>query len=123
MELHEYAFEKLKVWEDIRELNSKIYLLTNNFPDNEKYGLVSQMRRSSISVGSNIAEGSSRTSAKDQSHFYQIAYSSLMELLSQLIVSYDLSFIEQEKYSNTRELIQKISFKINALRNPSLKRT
>lgn len=122
MEIKVYSFEKLHVWKDIRGLIKSIYTLTSNFPDNEKFGLVSQMRRAIISVSSNIAEGSSRTSLKDQAHFYQISYSSLMELLSQLIVSHDLNYINNEKYLDLRNTIQGISFKVNSLRKAALKR-
>lgn len=122
MKNHIYSFEKLTVWEDIRALNKIIYALTTSFPDQEKFGLVTQMRRASISIGSNLAEGSSRTSSKDQAHFYQIAYSSLIEVLSQLVVSYDLKLINNEDYNKVRNQIEKISFKLNALRKSSLER-
>lgn len=122
-EFKEYSFEKLAVWTEIRVLIKNVYSITGNFHESEKFGLTNQMRRASISVGSNLAEGSSRTSAKDQAHFYQISYSSLMELLSQLIVSLDLEFISNENYKNTRLLIQNISMKLNSLRNNALKRS
>ena len=121
-EIHEYSFEKLSLWTDIRALNKMIYSTTADYPDSEKYGLVNQMRRASISVGSNLAEGSSRTGAKDQAHFYQIAYSSLLELLSQVIVSKDIEIIGSEKYFEIRELIQKVTYKLNSLRKSALNR-
>ncbi|MEL7120521.1 MAG: four helix bundle protein [Bacteroidota bacterium] len=62
-----------------------IYRVTSEFPDHEKYGLVTQMRRASVSVQSNIAEGSARMTKGDQSHFYTMEFSSLMELLNQLL--------------------------------------
>jgi len=110
-----YSFEKLQVWQDCRILVKKIYKLTAKFPDEEKFGIVSQMRRASISVISNIAEGSSRTSLKDKANFYTIAYSSLMEMVSQLIISYDLDYISEEIYVALRNEIYPISFKLNAL--------
>jgi four helix bundle protein len=118
----EYSFEKLQVWSDIRMLIRLVYSVTGDLPDSEKFGMVNQMRRASISISSNLAEGSSRTSAKDQAHFYQIAYSSLMELLSQAIISYDLNFITEETYITFRKQIQEITLKLNALRNNALKR-
>jgi four helix bundle protein len=122
MENHIYAFEKLSVWEDIRVLNKMIYSMTASFPDHEKFGLVSQLRRASISIGSNLAEGSARTSSKDQAHFYQIAYSSLIEVSSQIIVSYDLNIITKVDYDQVRNQIEKISYKMNALRKATLNR-
>lgn len=122
MENRQYSFEKLHVWNDIREMIKYIYALTADYPDFEKFGLVNQMRRAAISVSSNLAEGSSRTGAKDQAHFYQLAYSSNMELLSQTIVSLDLNFINQEQHQQLRTYIQGIAYKLNALRKQSLKR-
>lgn len=122
MEKHIFAFEKLSVWEDIRTLNKMIYSLTASFPDHEKFGLVSQLRRASISIGSNLAEGSTRTSSKDQAHFYQIAYSSSIEVLSQLVVSYDLNIITKGDYDQVRDQIEKISYKLNSLRKSILQR-
>jgi four helix bundle protein len=123
MERRRYAFEKLYVWEDIRSMIKDIYKITASFPDQETYGLVIQIRRAAISIGSNLAEGSSRSSFKDQAHFYQFAYSSMMEVLSQLIVSHDLEFISENQYVKIREQIEVISFKLNALRKSALTKT
>jgi len=68
--MKKFSFEKLEVWQDAKELTHQIYKVTKNYPDDEKFGLVSQLRRAMISVTSNIAEGSSRMSPKDQAHFY-----------------------------------------------------
>ena len=76
--MHTYSFEKLEVWKEARELVVWIYSITKEYPSEEKFGLVTQLRRAAVSVVSNLAEGSSRKSAKDQAHFSQIAYSSLL---------------------------------------------
>jgi four helix bundle protein len=117
---YKFSFEKLEVWQDSRSLAKVVYEVTKFFPDSEKYGLINQMRRASISVSSNIAEGSSRTSKKDQSHFYQIAYSSLMELLNQVIISKDLKFLIEDNEVQIRNNIGKVSNKLNALRKSRL---
>ena len=65
-----FAFEKLNVWQDCRALSKIVYSDTKGFPGEEKFGIINQMRRAVVSVCSNIAEGSSRTSNKDQAHFY-----------------------------------------------------
>lgn len=119
---HEYSFERLHVWSDIRAMIRFVYTLTAGFPDSEKFGLTNQMRRAAISVGSNLAEGSSRTHAKDQAHFYQMGFSSLMELLSQSIVAFDLNLADEIQHQELRNQIDKISYKINSLRNQTLKR-
>jgi len=113
--MHQYGFEKLRVWQKSRELTKHIYLITKNYPAEEKFGLVSQMRRSAISISSNIAEGSSRKSTKDQSHFYNMAYSSGLELLSQSILSLDLQLINEATYKELRESIEQITKQLNAL--------
>src|SRR5450432_2818832 len=100
--MHIYSFEKLEVWKLARDLGVYIYKLTNAFPTEEKFGLVSQMRRASISIASNIAEGSSRMSKKDQSHFYTVSFSSTIELLNQLIISHALTFITENQLQELR---------------------
>ena len=119
--MYKYSFEKLVVWQNARELTKELYKITSAFPSDERFGLVSQIRRAAISVSSNIAEGSSRKTEKDQAHFYTIAYSSLVELLNQLILSFDLEFLEHEKYEDLRERVEVISNKLNKLRNASQK--
>jgi four helix bundle protein len=73
--MHLYSFEKLEVWKAFIQLAKKIYNDTKSFPDDEKFGLISQMRRCSISIASNIAEGTVRLTHKDKAHFLTIAYS------------------------------------------------
>ena len=117
--MYTYSFEKLNVWQQSRLLTKEIYLVTKNFPSEEKFGLTAQMRRAVISMSSNIAEGSSRKTVKDQAHFYTIAFSSLVELLNQLILSLDLGFLNDEKYIELRSSIELISNQLNKLRNAS----
>src|SRR2546423_4801816 len=84
---HVYPFEKLRVWQSARSLIKNVYRATKFFPCSETYGLTSQTNRAAVSVAANLAEGASRTSRKDQAHFSQIAYGSLMELAGLLIVA------------------------------------
>ena len=100
-----------------------IYETTSSFPDEEKFGLTSQMRRAGVSVSSNIAEGSSRVSPKDQAHFYHMAYSSLMEVLSQLLIAKELEFVNDEVTEELKKEISKISYKLNSLRKSALSKT
>ena len=113
--MHTYSFEKLNVWQNTREFTKKVYLITQDFPVDEKFGLVSQIRRAVISISSNIAEGSSRNSVKDQAHFYNMAYSSALEVVSQLILSLDLQFINETNYTELREALEQITNQLNAL--------
>ena len=112
---HTYAFEKLRVWQNAKDLVIKIYKLTKNFPDDEKFGLTTQIRRAAISVSANIAEGSGRKSSKDQAHFYQISYSSLLELLNHLYISVELGFIEPNLFKELKSQIFEITNQLNAL--------
>ena len=113
---YKYSFEKLEVWKNSRELVLIIYKITSTFPKEEKYSLIDQMRRSSISISSNLAEGSSRFSKKDKRHYINISYSSLMELLSQLYVVSDLSYITSKELELIKERIYELSNKLNAYR-------
>jgi four helix bundle protein len=115
-----YSFEKLEVWQLSRKLVKITYGLTNTFPVEEKFGIINQMRRAAISVSSNISEGSSRSSFKDQARFTVISYGSLMELLNQYILSNDLKWISDNELMEIRILIEEISNKLNSLRNYQL---
>ncbi len=115
MQVKEFSFEKLNVWQKSRVLVKEIYSNTKLFPQDERYGLCSQMQRAAISVMSNIAEGSSRKSKKDQSNFYQIGYSSLMELINDIIIIRDLEFIKQNEYEKLRNMSAEVSMMLNAL--------
>jgi four helix bundle protein len=114
--MYVYSFEKLEVWKESKKLTKIIYQITSRYPENEKFGLTSQLRRASISVCSNLAEGSARITPKDKAHFSTIAYSSLIEVLNQIIISYELDFIDESDYLNFRNLIENLSNKINSLR-------
>jgi len=111
-----YGFEKLDVWKQSKDLVVCVYGITKNFPKEEKYSLVSQINRAAVSVPSNIAEGSSRSSRKEQAHYTQIAYGSLIELLTQLIISQEIGYISNDEYLNLRKSIEEITNKLNALR-------
>ncbi len=118
--MHTYAFEKLSVWQDARNLVVKIYKVSSQFPKEEKFGITNQIRRSALSIASNIAEGSGRKTPKDQVHFYQMAYSSCLELLNQLIIACDLSFTSDNILIECRIDIETVSNKINKLRKAIL---
>ena len=111
-----YSFEKLEAWQHARRLSIWIYKITNNFPSEEKFGLISQMKRAVLGIGSNIAEGTSRMTSKDQSHFSTMAYSGTLELLNHLILSNDLLLLTESDYLQGRNLIEKQTFLISQLR-------
>lgn len=111
-----YSFEKLEAWQHARKLTVWVYGITAKFPEEEKFGLISQMRRAAIAIASNIAEGTSCITSKDQSHFSTISYSSTIELLNDLIISNDLLFLVENNYQEGRNLIEKQTYLISQLR-------
>ena len=119
---YEFPFEKLEVWQEARRFVKQVYDVTKRFPGEEKFGLANQLNRAVVSVASNLAEGCSRVSLKDQAHFSQLAYSSLMEVACQLTLASDVGFIQQERYDALRSYIAKLTRKINALRTSQLAR-
>jgi four helix bundle protein len=115
--MNQFSFERLDVWNHSRDLAKTIYLVTKDFPSEEKFGLANQLRRAAVSVSSNIVEGSYRSTNKDKSNFMNIAFSSLMELLSQIIISKDLNYIDESQYDDIRISIEKTSNKLASLSN------
>ena len=108
-----FGFEKLDVWSKSVDLADVVYRLTKDFPDYERFGLANQMRRAAVSVSSNIAEGSSRESRKDFARFIQLAFGSLMEIVSQLHIAQRQGFIAKDEanklYAQAKEISKMLS--------------
>lgn len=117
-----FTFEKLEVWQKSRILVKDVYNIISKFPVSEKFGLSSQLGRAIISVPSNIAEGSDRSSLKERVHFFEIAYGSLMESLTQLILATDLGFVSEHEITDIRLKIIEIAKMISGLRKSLLNR-
>jgi len=98
--------KKLEVWKKAIEFVTKIYKITESFPDHEKFGLISQIRRSAVSIASNISEGAVRSSKKEFIQFLSIAQGSSSELETQLIISNNLGFLKEEDMHLLDELDQ-----------------
>ena len=111
-----YGFEKLDVWQKSRLLVRDIYLITKSFPDDERFGLTSQIRRAIFSVSCNIAEGTSRWSNKEKIRFIEIAYGSLMEVVNCLMLAFDLEYISEQKILELRFNIDIVANKLNGLK-------
>ena len=95
------SYRELLIWQKGMDITEKVYQLTKSFPMEEQYGLTSQIKRSSISIPSNIAEGFGRNSTKSYLHFTKIALGSLFELETQLLLAYKLNFIKNEEHYTT----------------------
>jgi len=106
-------FIDLVVWKKSHELTLEIYKLTKIFPNEERFGLIQQMRRAAVSVPANIAEGFKRKGLKDKIHFYNIAQGSLQELRYYLILGRDLEYIKDS--DNFRDLTDEIGKMLNGL--------
>lgn len=102
------SFKDLKVWQKGIELVSEIYKITKGFPEEERYGLTSQLKRASISVPSNIAEGFRRNSVKGHKQFLNIALGSCAELETQIIIAKELGYINSISSTPLMDLIDHI---------------
>lgn len=113
MRVHNY--EKLQVWQKSMDFVVEIYRLTNRFPKSETYGLTSQMRRAAVSIPSNIAEGSRRSTKKDFSHFLIQAMSSGAELETQIAICKRLAYGKPDHYVHLSQLLGEIMRMLNKL--------
>lgn len=107
-------FKDLLIWQKSIELVIFVYKITKQFPDEEKYGLINQMRRSAVSIPSNIAEGHMRSTNKDFRQFISIARGSLAELETQSIISYELKYIKDNIYKELMLKIEEITRMISS---------
>lgn len=110
-----YSFESLRVYKVARGLVKEVYDIIDTFPAVERYALCDQLRRSIISVPSNIAEGSGRRSIKEKIHFIEIAFGSLMEAYCQLDIAHELNYISSETHEAIRNKFYDVSRQLNAL--------
>ncbi|MDQ3048343.1 MAG: four helix bundle protein [Bacteroidota bacterium] len=115
-----HNFKELKVWQEAMSLAKEIFILTRSFPSEEKYGLISQMNRCSISIPSNIAEGAGRNSEKEFNQFLSIALGSAFELETQLLLSFNFNYITDEQSSLLTEKVCKVQKMLNGLKRSFL---
>jgi four helix bundle protein len=110
-------FRDLDIWKEARKQTKDIYLLMKLMPEDEKFGLTSQIKRCSVSIPSNIAEGSSRKSNKDFSRFLEISLGSCYEVETQLVLCSDLEYLCEKKVEVHIEQIQILERRISAFMN------
>lgn len=109
------SYRDLIVWKKSMLLVTSIYKLTSEFPDDEKFGLTSQIKRSAVSIPSNIAEGYGRNYRKDYSRFLQISRGSLYENQTQMEIAVNLSFLKEEDLKEIKELSLEVEKMLNSL--------
>ena len=105
----------LIVYQKAKQLVIDVYKLLELFPDSERFALCGQLRRAVVSIPSNIAEGMGRVSGKDQAHFLNIAYGSLMEVYAQLDIAHDLGYINNEMFNQVESDVEEISKMISTM--------
>ena len=115
------SYEDLVVWQKAVDLAEKIYANTNNFPKSEIYGITSQIRRSSVSIASNIAEGCARSSNKDFARFIFIALGSAAELKTQYIIAKRIGYVDDNFYKIINDFLIEIERMLHGLRKSLLK--
>lgn len=109
-----HNYRELRVWQKAMRLAYYIYTFTQSFPDEERFGLTSQIRRSAVSIPSNIAEGSGRKTNKEFTHFLHIALGSANELSTQLEIGYLLNYLKKEEFE---EILDQCDHTSKMLRN------
>jgi len=109
------SFEDLTVWQKSHALALEIYKITKHFPSEEKFGLVSQMRRASVSVAANIAEGFKRRGKRDKINFYNISQGSLTELDYYLILVKDLKYLDSDSVGKLKLVVDEVGKMLNGL--------
>ena len=105
----------LIVYQKAKQLVIDVYKLLEQFPDPERFALCGQLRRAVVSIPSNIAEGMGRVSGKDQAHFLNIAYGSLMEVYAQLDIAHDLGYVDNDMFNQIESDVEEISKMISAM--------
>ena len=113
-------FTKLKVWQKAHTFTINLYKISSTFPNEEKFGLTNQIRRASVSIESNLAEGAGRSTSKDFSRFIDIAQGSAFEVKCQILIARDLNYIDNQKSELLMEKINEVSRMITSL-NQKLK--
>ena len=118
--MKKFNYKDLDLYKAAKELVLSVYSLLRKFPKEEQYALCDQLRRAVISVPSNIAEGSGRTSAKDQAHFFEMAFGSLMEVDCQVDIAHDLGYIAQHDIDIINEQISRVAALLSGMRRKIL---
>ena len=110
-----FGYRKLIAYQKAKEVVKKTYKLLKKFPAEERYAMCDQLRRASVSVTSNIAEGINRYSVKDKAHFIEMAYGSLMEVSSQFEIAEELNYITSDERLSMDQLIEEVARLLSGL--------
>ena len=117
-----FNFEKLETWQEVIQFADLVYEQTRNFPDQERFGLTNQMRRAAVSISSNLAEGTSRSSRPDFARFVEIATGSLFEVVSQSFIGRNQRFLTEDQFLKLYAAAEKQGKMLSGLRASLLER-
>ena len=120
MKESKYSYKNLEAYKESKTLVKLVYALLKQFPKEEQYALCDQLRRAVISVPSNIAEGSGRTSAKDQAHFLEMAFGSLLEVDCQMDIAKDLGYVSSKELEEVSKQISQVAALLSGMRRKIL---
>ena len=118
-----FGYRNLVAYQKAKEVRKQVYRLLKQFPKSEQFALCDQLRRAVVSVPSNLAEGSGRASAKDQAHFIEMAFGSLMEVDCQIEIAQELGYISSGELNNVTQQIRQVAALLSGMRNKALERT
>ncbi len=118
--MKKYNYKDLDLYNAAKDLVLSVYALLSKFPKEEQYALCDQLRRAVISIPSNIAEGLGRVSTKEQLHFIEIAYGSLLEVECQLDIAHDIKYISDDEYLSAENQVGKVASLLSGLRSKRL---
>jgi len=106
--MNTHNFLELKIWQKSMTLSKALFVMTKSFPNDEKFGLTSQINRAGVSIPSNIAEGTSRNSNKDFARFLQISLGSCFEIETQVMLAYQFEYVSKEKSNELINLVKEV---------------
>ena len=118
--MKKYNYKDLDLYKASKDLVLSVYALLRKFPKEEQYALCDQLRRAVISIPSNLAEGSGRTSAKDQAHFFEMAFGSLMEVDCQMDIAQDLGYVSLDEHKEVSKQISQVAALLSGMRRKIL---
>ena len=112
-----FSFERIVAWQKAHYFTRMVYWVTKHYPEDERYGLVSQFRRAAVSIGANIAEGYKKISKANKLRFFNIAEGSLAECENYIILSKDLSYIDEDEYTSLHNCAEETGRLLTAYSN------
>lgn len=112
-----FSFESIIAWQKAHQFTRMVYLVTKDFPEDERFGLTSQFRRAAVSIGANIAEGYKKLSKVDKLRFFNISQGSLAECMNYIILSRDIGYMDDSDYNILHKMAEEVARLLSAYSN------